>query len=1014
MKKGIIILIMCLVTVMLSACGGKNPKTDEELRRKEFLQTYTKDGKSRCIIRLSADRCSFYVGEDSIVELSVMIPFDRMEALGVTAEYFADGIEILHGEGVKSAEITPDKISVDEQGNVTGSIKFKVKTEESGYQKYYAKAGDYTSAKTMIIVTPHITEAQANEAVETGRDLCSFLEDNFTEEDEDETVAKAAAEYLERDERVEQVRIEGTSVYFNTTAGIANVFCASERDPELLSLGGKSENDGTPDFETDSATTALFEQYGDDAPVNSETGPVRLDSGNTITNGNVLILRPATNAMWDPAMPQLKHESKKINKITGSSIVDEKLDDDAVKSILDGDLVNYGTVILQTHGLPLEKTVDGVTSQCGVIFLLYEAKSFTNNPATEAEVSNKLRSYAQMEYESKNGEGSQAQVDDFYRNFYGKVGEEDSWRLFYYYGRDFGSYVYNVCMTNRYIMERYSDSFFDNTVFYLGACYGVSFYEFDEWCINRGCQLLIGYMKQTQVTLSLLDFGDFFDGLTAKNGNVSWRTYDVQEAGSLYDINPFFYPNFAENVLQFELRWFSKASSASEHVGLLGNNNLFYRGDGTLKGHVCYLYSSEDGKTTEKPCKDAEITPHFFMNRSFSQKSSVKTDADGAFSVEKMQCGVYALEVKDTLDRTEVTSIVFDQKELDGGKICLPGPSLFGQVVDKKTKQPIQGAEVTLNGLSDGTVEHLTTDENGFWEWTYATQKYDIYVSYQDLDGVYHENVIPGTDKKRLITELGEDYRVTGKAVDALTGEPLPETRVACVDQNGKEVSYTSSDKDGLFELDGLPEGESTLVFTHEEYADKSMTITMTSDHPLNELDPVELEPDLQDPAISLYRVRHYNGHTYAFYWVGGDCTWREAANFAHKSGGHLVTITSEEEEAEVADFLCSQADVYEFIGSFYVWIGAYRTDAKSPWKWVTGEDYSFSMERDRNERYWNDLDAAPEDLLFMEMEGTSKWFTNYNEAEPAVWYACTGGKDHTYRSSSHSLIAEWDYECDP
>lgn len=62
--------------------------------------------------------------------------------------------------------------------------------------------------------------------------------------------------------------------------------------------------------------------------------------------------------------------------------------------------------------------------------------------------------------------------------------------------------------------------------------------------------------------------------------------------------------------------------------------------------------------------------------------------------------------------------------------------------------------------------------------------------------------------------------------------------------------------------------------------------------------------------------------------------TWEEAKEKCEKAGGHLVTITSQEEMDYIKQTLQ--------LGSGRYWIGAYRED-KSNWKWVTGEEWNYT-----------------------------------------------------------------------
>ena len=96
--------------------------------------------------------------------------------------------------------------------------------------------------------------------------------------------------------------------------------------------------------------------------------------------------------------------------------------------------------------------------------------------------------------------------------------------------------------------------------------------------------------------------------------------------------------------------------------------------------------------------------------------------------------------------------------------------------------------------------------------------------------------------------------------------------------------------------------------------------------------------------------------------------TWEEAKLACEQLGGHLVTITSSEEQ----DFIES-LDSTTCIGEWSVWIGLSRPEGTGPWTWITGEPYEYThwantepsgdgscvAMRTKNYGYgWNDADA--------------------------------------------------------
>ena len=106
-----------------------------------------------------------------------------------------------------------------------------------------------------------------------------------------------------------------------------------------------------------------------------------------------------------------------------------------------------------------------------------------------------------------------------------------------------------------------------------------------------------------------------------------------------------------------------------------------------------------------------------------------------------------------------------------------------------------------------------------------------------------------------------------------------------------------------------------------------------------------------------------YRGHKYSV--ISSSTSWENANKEAKKLGGHLATITSKEENAALKTLVQSSG--------INVWIGATDKDKEGTWKWVTGEEFSFSNwasgepnDANSNEDYvgiyydsytWNDYD---------------------------------------------------------
>ena len=99
------------------------------------------------------------------------------------------------------------------------------------------------------------------------------------------------------------------------------------------------------------------------------------------------------------------------------------------------------------------------------------------------------------------------------------------------------------------------------------------------------------------------------------------------------------------------------------------------------------------------------------------------------------------------------------------------------------------------------------------------------------------------------------------------------------------------------------------------------------------------------------------------------DKTWSEANNTCMAKGGHLVTITSQQEEQQVISLVESK-------GIEFAWMGGYTSERDNGVfaHWVTGEEWSY-QNWFPGEPSHTDLDGAPEFyLLLWKIRGQWSW----------------------------------------
>ena len=138
------------------------------------------------------------------------------------------------------------------------------------------------------------------------------------------------------------------------------------------------------------------------------------------------------------------------------------------------------------------------------------------------------------------------------------------------------------------------------------------------------------------------------------------------------------------------------------------------------------------------------------------------------------------------------------------------------------------------------------------------------------------------------------------------------------------------------------------LSYTFEKLSAGDYGICVTSVNQNGRSNVATMDFTIPNYSISPTATATFNGHTYEYY--NQQMNWNQAYKFCEKKGGHLVTVTSQEEN----DFIVNLAG-----DSSYLWIGG-RTGDKNTWYWITGESFEY---KNWSEGEPNDTDGK-EDAL--------------------------------------------------
>lgn len=125
----------------------------------------------------------------------------------------------------------------------------------------------------------------------------------------------------------------------------------------------------------------------------------------------------------------------------------------------------------------------------------------------------------------------------------------------------------------------------------------------------------------------------------------------------------------------------------------------------------------------------------------------------------------------------------------------------------------------------------------------------------------------------------------------------------------------------------------------------------------------------------------YYNDHAYKIY--NNVMTWNEAKSFCESLGGHLITITNEEEQNVMENILNSTDLQYEGY-----WMGAYYQDTFD-WHWITNETYEY------------------EHFSSGEPNGSGQYMQTFTSGE---WDDTTIDGSGNSAIYNHGLICEWEH----
>ena len=268
-----------------------------------------------------------------------------------------------------------------------------------------------------------------------------------------------------------------------------------------------------------------------------------------------------------------------------------------------------------------------------------------------------------------------------------------------------------IFVSTDFIMDRYADATFDNTVFYLAVCGLARDVEFCQFLFDHGAQAVIGSYYDLWNFVDYDYCGQFADLLTSRDEGAE-RTHAIKEAVE-------------------ECGW--------EELGMVAyyrSPDFAYAGEGRLVGTVV---SDPIAGTT---VSGATVTAYRYIDHTFELTSVTRTEDDGHFEFGGLPWGTYVLDVAGETDRA-FAEVLFGGTRADAGTVYLLG--------DGAAPDPVEPPEDPMALLDPAVVDTALTD---YLRHT-LTERYSLMdASRADYDASY------ASDQPAFVAEI--DGRLSG------------------------------------------------------------------------------------------------------------------------------------------------------------------------------------------------------------------------------------------------------------
>lgn len=552
---------------------------------------------------LFADRNEFQTGEQGSMKLTVLCR-ESVTGTVTIADDKGNQVAVLENDG---------------SGQLTATVEIQEQEPRWGYLT--ASAGETVSAPVSFYIVPEITEEMEDRLLSVSVDLGDYAEKAEFEDPLSAEALEKISDWLEADERVAAVRPAGEGLLYATTDSLIGSYGLSRVTPNTFGYVSAEEA-----FEAD--------QNGE--PLND----LFLSSVIPRTNMNTLHISPIPDDhVVDYCSDEFRDSEEKLLERTGGNL-DWLEAEHAIQKLANGDFVNYGMTVVNTHGSLIERDEGGS-------MLLMNMGERTRDEVDEL--------MELLEYTARQRSAS-SYTSGNVKNVWGLLDNTATlrWLLDVTITPE-NEATYVLKMTSNYLEGALGDRVFDNTILYFAVCYARADDSMVKMLHRHGASAFVGcrealdvgvaaaFLEQMAEVMGLPANEYSFGQLLHVSGNVL-KSVDEMVKTSIYPEKEG-YEGYRQALKEKPLRY--------SFLGDGGSRVLI--GFGPVEGHVLDQNLEE--------IEGAEVTLYQWMNHEFREVWSGETDGEGEFFAEEIPYGTYGILARKDGNSGFVTAVVDDGSE---------------------------------------------------------------------------------------------------------------------------------------------------------------------------------------------------------------------------------------------------------------------------------------------------------------------------------------------------------------